>query len=85
MADSNKPMTHTAWAKHFRERKFRKWVEVGDARIEVDNNGATTVHVFSDRTVRGDAGYICVMPIGMKPSDPPPQAKRPQSDEEEEV
>jgi hypothetical protein len=62
-------------------RHFR--IEVGDARIEV-NNGATIVHIFSDRTVRGDTGYICVMPMGIKPSDPPPQAKRPQSDEEDE-
>lgn len=86
MTDQNKPMTHIAWAKHFRGRQFRKWVEVGEGRIELAGNGVATAHLFADRTVRGDTGYICLLPIGLKPPDPAPQAKRPsaQSDEEED-
>lgn len=85
MTDSSKPMTHVAWARHYRGRKFRKWVEVGEGRIDVDSTGAATVHVFDDRTVRGDTGYICLLPIGLKPPEPPPQAKRPQSEEEDDI
>jgi hypothetical protein len=66
-------MTHIAWSQHFRGGKFRKWVEVGEGRIEVDSTGAATVHVFEDRSVRGDSGYTCLLPVGIRPADPQPQ------------
>lgn len=79
MTDPEKPMTHTAWAKHYRGGKFVKWVQVGEARLDIDANGAATIHAYEDRTVRGDTGYTCYLPIGVKPPAPPSEAKRPGS------
>jgi hypothetical protein len=77
MTEDDKPMTHVAWAQHYRGGKFRKWVEVGEGRIEIDGNGTAIAHFEPDRNVRGDTGYTCLMPIGVRPPDPEPQAKRP--------
>ena len=73
-ASPKKPMTHIAWAQHFRHGKFRAWVEVGNGRIDVDGSGKATAHVYYDRTVIGDNGYTCLLPIGEKPPMPSPQA-----------
>ena len=45
-----------AWAQHFRRGKFRAWVEVGKARVDMDASGRATVHAYYDRTVIGDNG-----------------------------
>ena len=79
-----KPMTHIAWARHFRRGIFCKWVQVGEARIDVDSNGQPAAHVYHDRTVRGDTGYTCLIPIGVQPPDPPPKPQRPAQSEAEE-
>ena len=85
MLDSKKPMTHTAWAQHYQGGQFRKWVETGEGRAEIDANGIVTVHVYEDRIPRGDSGYICLMPIGVKPPEPqPPQPRRPPPPGEDE-
>jgi len=85
MAEPEKPMTHVVWAKRYRGRHFLKWVQVGEARIEVDGTGVITVHVFEDCTVRGDTGYSCLLPMGLKPPAPPPQAKRPATSGDDEI
>jgi hypothetical protein len=83
-------LTHTAWAPYFMygpraRRKFSEWVKVGRGRFETDSEGNQIAHVYINATVRGDTGYIRLMPAGKKP--PPPtatpqqQPKRPQEDE----
>ena len=84
MLDPKKPMTHIVWAQHYQGARFREWVEIGQARIEVDGKGNTIAHSLTNRIPRGDSGYTCLMPIGMKPPDPQPQPKRPASSDEEE-
>jgi len=82
--DTQKSMTHIAWAQHFRGGKFRKWVEVGEGRFDVDADGQTTVHVFLDRTVIGDNGYFCLLPMGEKPPAPPREATRAEARSDDE-
>jgi hypothetical protein len=77
MLDPKKPMTHIVWAQHYQGSRFREWVEIGRGCIEADGNGSTTGHVFTNRIPRGDSGYSCLLPIGVRPKDPEPQAKRP--------
>lgn len=74
-------MTHIAWAQHFRHGKFRAWVEIGKARIDTDSTGKATVHAFYDRTVIGDNGYSCLLPIGERPPLPSSDATGPPSSE----
>jgi hypothetical protein len=77
MLDQNKPMTHIVWAQHYQGARFREWVEIGRARIETDANGNTIAHSFTNRISRGDSGYSCLLPIGVRPKDPELQPKRP--------
>jgi hypothetical protein len=84
MLEQKKPMTHVAWAQYYEGGRFREWVEIGRGRIDVDSNGTVTAHVFENRIPRGGSGYTCLMPIGVKPPDPQPQAKRPAHSDEEE-
>lgn len=72
MLDPKKPMTHIAWAQYYEAGKFREWVEIGKGRIDVDRDGAITAHVFENRIPRGDSGYTCLIPIGVRPPDPQP-------------
>jgi hypothetical protein len=83
MTDANEKMTHTAWAKRFQGRHFRKWVEIGEARVTA-TDGITIVHYYNDAHVRGDTGYTCLLPIGMKPPEPTPQPARPGNAGDEE-
>jgi hypothetical protein len=74
-------LTHTAWAPYLmgsgRMRKFSEWVKVGRGRIETDSEGNQVVHVYTNAIVRGDTGYIRLMPAGKKPPHPTAQPKRP--------
>jgi hypothetical protein len=83
MTEANEKMTHIAWAKRFHGRQFRKWVEIGEARVTV-SDGATIVHYYNDAHVRGDTGYACLMPIGVKPPEPGAQPTRPGSSGDDE-
>jgi hypothetical protein len=71
MSDTEQPMTHTAWAQHFRHRKFCKWIPVCDARADVDASGKLALHSFETCTVRGDSGHALYLPIGEVPFVPP--------------
>lgn len=84
MLDAEKPMTHIVWAQHYQGARFREWVEIGRARIETDASGNTVVHSFTNRIPRGDSGYTCLLPIGVKPKDPEPKPKRPANPDDEE-
>lgn len=76
----NKVPTHTAFALKREGKKFGRWLEIGNARIESDGIG----HVFLDRTpVGGFNGYVYLSPTGVKPPDPEPTPQRPNADEEE--
>jgi hypothetical protein len=77
MLEKTKPMTHVAWAQHYEGGRFREWVEIGRGRIDVDDSGTAIAHVYENRIPRGGGGYTCLMPIGVRPPDPQPQAKRP--------
>jgi hypothetical protein len=81
MLEKDKPMTHVAWAQYSEGGRFREWVEIGRGRIESDGSAA---HVYNNRIPMGGSGYICLLPIGVKPKDPQPQAKRPQTDAEQD-
>lgn len=73
-------LTHTAWAPYFVRRKFSEWVKVGRGRIETDSEGNQIAHVYTNAIVRGDTGYIRLMPVGKKPPHPTAQPKRPEGD-----
>jgi hypothetical protein len=77
MYDAKKPMTHIVWAQHYQGTRFREWVEIGRARVETDESGNTVAHSYTNRIPRGDSGYTCLLPIGIKPRDPPANPKRP--------
>jgi hypothetical protein len=77
MLDPKKPMTHVVWAQHYQGTRFREWVEIGKARVEIDGNGNATVHSFTNRIARGDNGYTGIFPIGVRPPDPQPHPRRP--------
>ena len=77
MLDRTKPMTHVAWAPYYAGGRFRKWVEVGEGRIDVDGDGKAAAHVYNDRHAYGGSTYSCLLPIGVRPPEPKPQAKRP--------
>jgi hypothetical protein len=80
MLDPKKPMTHVAWAQYYEGGRFREWVEIGKGRIDNDGSGNVIAHVHTNRIPRGDSGNTYLFPIGVKPPDPQPQAKRPQSE-----
>jgi hypothetical protein len=82
MSESGKQMTHIVWSQHYRGGRFREWVEVGMGRIEFDVNGQPVVHSYQNRIARGDNGYTCMIPIGTRPPDPQPQARRPDRQDE---
>jgi hypothetical protein len=74
--------THIAWAPHFIRGKFAEWVMVGRAAREIDEGGNEVIDIHTNAIVRGDVGFIRLMPIGKKPSHPiAQQPKRPQEDE----
>ena len=77
MLEQKKPTTHVAWAQYYEGGRFREWVEIGRGRIDVDDSGTAIAHVYENRIPRGGGGYTCLMPIGVRPPDPQPQAKRP--------
>jgi len=81
MLESKKPMTHTAWAQYSEGGQFRRWVEVGVGRVDVDSSGACTTHLYQDRFPAGGSTYICLLPIGVRPPDPPAKPKRPHDQE----
>jgi hypothetical protein len=87
MLDADKPMTHIVWAQHYQGARFREWVQMGRARVEQDASGNIVVHSFTYGIPRGDSGYTCILPIGVKPKDPESKPKRPArpSDEDEEL
>lgn len=86
MLDPKKPMTHAVWAQYHEGGRFREWIEIGKARLDTDSSGNSVVHSFTNRIPRGDSGYTCMVPIGVRPPDPPQQPKRPAaSGQEEEV
>jgi hypothetical protein len=65
--------------------KFREWLPVGKGRIEIDGNGNASAENFQDLTsIGGWNGFTALLPIGVKPKDPDPKPKRPQSAEEED-
>lgn len=86
MLNAEKPMTHIVWAQHYQGTRFREWIKIGRGRIETDADGNMISHSFTYSIPRGDSGYICMLPIGMKPKDPEaPAPKRPaQSDSGED-
>jgi hypothetical protein len=79
-----KPQTHVLWLQKWEGGRFREWLPVGKGRIEIDENGNASAHNFQDLTaIGGWSGYTCLMPMGVRPKDPEPQPKRPQSGGEE--
>jgi len=85
MLDPKKPMTHIAWAQYYEGGRFREWVEIGKGRIENDGNGNLIARAHTNRIPRGDSGHTYLFPVGVRPPDPQPEAKRPRSNEEEDV
>lgn len=77
MLEPKKQITHIGWAQQYEAGKFRRWLETAEACMETDGQGQTIVHVFENRIMRGHSGYTCFVPVGVKPIDPPPKAKRP--------
>jgi hypothetical protein len=82
MLERQKPMTHVAWAQYSEGGRFREWVEVGRGRIESDGSAA---YVYQNRFAVGGSTFTCLLPIGVRPPDPQPQAKRPQSGDDEDT
>ena len=81
MADDKTP-THTAFAMKRESKRYGRWLEIGNARVE--SNG--TIHVFLDRTpIGGFNGYVHLSPTGVKPPEPEPTPQRPFAAEEEEI
>lgn len=72
----NKPRTHYAYVERREGREVSRLIEIGTARIEKDGAGGHDVYL--DRLpIGGFSGHIHLLPIGVKPSDPQSQAKRP--------
>lgn len=66
MAEDKAP-THTAFALKREGKKFGRWLEIGNARIEDGGIG----HIFIDRTpVGGFNGYVYLSPNGVKGKSP---------------
>jgi len=76
-----KPATHTAWAQYYEGGEFREWVEIGTGTIEVDRSGKSAACVFQNRFAAGGSTYICLLPIGVRPPDPPAKPKRPHEED----
>jgi hypothetical protein len=87
MTTDKKPLTHTAYAFKREGRRTGRWVEVGMARLNAESGGVMGHHVYLDRTpIGGYTGHIYLLPIGVKPGDPPQPlrpADRPADDDED--
>jgi hypothetical protein len=70
---TKRPLTHTVYAQRFEHGKFIKWVATGAAYFEQAADGKFAAHVFTDSIVRGDNGYLCIMPGGVEPPAPEPE------------
>jgi hypothetical protein len=72
---SVKGPTHTAFTLKREGRKFGRWLEIGNARLENDGS----VRISLDRLpVGGFTGIVQLTPIGMEPPAPPqPEPQRP--------
>jgi hypothetical protein len=59
--------------KEFLEDYFVKWVQVGEACFQTDDKGnLTSGQLFQYATVIGyNSGYLCILPFGQKPLQPP--------------
>ncbi len=83
-----KPCTHIAYALRREGRRTGRWLEIGIARIESDSSNGH--HVYLNRLpIGGFSGHVYLLPLGVKPDDPPPAPVRPKtaqplSDDEEE-
>jgi len=77
-------MTHDIWLQKWEAGKFRRWREVGEARVTVDGTGNISVESYQDLTaIGGWSGYTQVLPKGIRPKDPEPQPKRPEQSGEQ--
>lgn len=79
-----KPTTHTLWAQYSEGAEFREWVEIGRGTIEPASTGKSFAYIFQNRFDAGSSTYICLLPVGAKPPDPPAKGRRPGSSGEEE-
>jgi hypothetical protein len=80
--NNNQIRTHIAWAIKREGKKFGRWLEVGNGRLDAERN---CVHVFMDRLpIGGFTGYVLLSPIGEIPPVPEPQPRRPEQPDDED-
>ena len=87
----DKARTHSAYAFKRETRVSGKWLDIGEARLEIDTTrvpdhlrplvpqllGLMRGHVFLDRTpIGGFSGHVFITPIGEKPPVPKSQAQQ---------
>lgn len=77
MLQQKMPPTHTAWSQHREQGKFREWYKSGHVWIETTAEGQIIGCIFEAMHPRGGDGFTCFFPVGMLPSDPTPEAERP--------
>jgi hypothetical protein len=76
---ARKAPTHTAYTLKRETRAVFRWLEIGVAHIDSDNQGDH--HIYLDRFPIGAfTGHIHLSPIGTTPGDPEPQSERPTDD-----
>jgi hypothetical protein len=78
---SKPPATHTAFVLKRETRTRFRYLEIGEAEVQVDGKGGSH-RVYLDRLpVGGFSGYILLHPRGTLPPDPIPEPESSGEDE----
>jgi hypothetical protein len=80
---SKPPATHTAFVLKRETRNRLRWLEVGEAELQLDGRSGSH-NIYLDRLpVGGFTGHIVLHPCGTRPADPVPEPARPGESESE--
>ena len=75
-------VTHIAYVLKRETRTRSRWLEIGEAQIQIDG-AAGTHHVNLNRLpLGGFGGHIMLFPRGQKPPEPIPETERPAETED---
>jgi hypothetical protein len=78
---SKPPTTHTAFVLKRETRTRFRYLEIGEAEVQLDGKNGSH-HLYLDRLpVGGFSGHILLHPHGARPPDPIPEPERPGEDE----
>lgn len=78
---SKPPATHTAFVLKRETRTRFRWLEVGEAELQLDGrNGSHQVYLYC-LPIGGFSGHVTLYPRGTRPPDPIPEPERPGEDE----